>query len=111
MSEMEERFADVVSTTQHSPFRSPSDLSTAASFAQHYALATGRAVLGDIANEYVNVESGRLGWHLDRIRLDGRFDTYCINETHRDGADHAEREQQITDFFDDMLPIAAPWER
>ncbi|NKB41582.1 MAG: hypothetical protein GKR86_11145, partial [Ilumatobacter sp.] len=110
MREMEERFADVVSTTQHSRFRSPSDLSTAASFAQHYALATRRAVLGDIANEYVNVESGRLGWHLDRIRLDGNIDTYCINETHRDGADHVEREQQISDFFDDMLPIAAPWE-
>jgi len=111
MCDMEERFADVVGSTQHSRFRAPSDVSTAASFAQHYALATGRAVLGDIANEYVNVESGRLDWHLDRIRFDDRFDTYCVNETHRDGADHAKREQRITDFFDDMLPIAAPWER
>lgn len=111
MFDMEEQFADVVCSTQHSRFRSSSDLSTAASFAQHYALATGRAVLGDINNEYVNVESGRLGWHLDRIRLDTRLATYCINETHRDGADHTEREQRIIDFFDDMLPIAAPWER
>ena len=111
MFDMEERFADVVRSTQHSRFRSPSDLSTAASFAQHYALAIRRAVLGNIDNEYVNVESRRLGWHLDRIRLDGRLATYCINETHRDGADHSEREQGIIDFLDDMLPIAAPWER
>ena len=110
MFDVEERFADIVRSTQRSRFRSPNDLSTAASFAQHYALATQRAVLGNIDNEYVNVESKRLGWHLDRIRLDGHVDTYCINETHRDGADHTEREQQITDFFDDMLPIAAPWE-
>ena len=110
MYEIEERFAEVVRPTQHSRFRAASDLSIAASFAQHYALATGRAVLGDIANEYVNVESGRLGWHLDRIRLDGNIDTYCINETHRDGANYPDREQQIAGFFDDMLPIAAPWE-
>ena len=111
MFEMEDRFSDAVHSTQRSRFRSPSDLSTAASFAQHYALATGRAVLGNINNEYVNVESGRLGWHLDRIRLDGRFATYCINETHQDGADHTRREQRIIDFFDRILPIAATWER
>ncbi len=111
MYDMEERFADVVRATQHGRFRSPSDLSTAASFAQHFALAGGRAVLGDISTEYVHVESGRLDRHLDRIRLDDRLDTYCINETHRDGADHGDREHRITDFFEDVLPIAAPWER
>ena len=111
MCDMEQRFADVVRATQHSRFRSPTDLSTAASFAQHFALATGRAVLGDISTEYVNVESGRLDWHLDRIRLDDRLDTYCVNETHRDGAEHADRERRIIDFFDDVLPISAPWER
>ncbi len=110
MAEMEERFADIVTATQHSRFRSPNDLSTASSFAQHYALATGRAVLGDIANEYVNVESGRLQWHLDRIRLDERLQTYCINETHRNGED-ADVERRIVEFFEWMFPIAAPWER
>jgi len=111
MVEMEERFSDVVRATQHSRFRSPSDLSTAASFAQHHALATRRAVASDIATEYVHVESGRLGWHLDRIRLDGELLTYCINETQRDDGDHRERERRIAEFFEQMLPIAAPWER
>jgi hypothetical protein len=111
MCDMEAQFGDVVSATQHSRFRAPTDLSTAASFAQHFALATGRAVLGDISTEYVHVESGRLDWHLDRIRLDDRLDTYCINETHRDGGEHADRERRIAEFFDDVLPIAATWER
>ncbi|MGA9275683.1 Stealth CR1 domain-containing protein [Ilumatobacter sp.] len=111
MVEMEQRFADIVAATQHSRFRASSDLSTAASFAQHYALATRRAVLGDIATEYVHVESGRLDWHLDRIRLDDRLLTYCINETHRDGGDHDDRERRITEFFEQMLPVGAPWER
>lgn len=111
MSEMEDRFAEVVGATQHSRFRSPADLSTAASFAQHYALATGRAVLGAISTEYVHVESGRLDWHLDRIRLDDSLQTYCINETQHDDGDHADRERRIGEFFDAMLPVAAPWER
>ena len=110
MVDMEAQFPDIVRTTQHSRFRSPTDLSTAASFAQHYALATGRAVLGNIANEYVNVESGRLQWHLDRIRLDERLQTYCINETHQNG-EQPDVERQLADFFEWMLPIAAPWER
>ncbi len=111
MYEMELRFAEIVRATRLSRFRSPNDLSTAASFAQHFALATARAVLGEIATEYVNVESGRLNWHLDRIRLDDELDTYCINETHRDGGDHTERERRIAEFFERVLPIPAPWER
>ncbi len=111
MYEMEAQFADIVRSTQHSRFRSPSDLSTAASFAQHYALATGRAVLGEISTEYVHVESRRLDRHLDRIRLDAGLDTYCINETHHDDGDHRDRERRIVEFFEEVLPIRAPWER
>lgn len=113
-SDAEAEFADTVTTTQHSRFRSPADLSTAASFFAHYALATGRAVLGDVANEYVHVESGRLDLHLDRIRLGDDLDTYCINETGDVGGGHEvreAREAKIREFFNTVLPIAAPWER
>lgn len=110
-ADAEEEFHEVVDRTRRSRFRSPTDLSTAASFFQHYALGAGRAVLGDVANEYVHVESGRLQWHLDRILLDRTLDTYCINETN-DSADGVERrERQIREFFDRALPLAAPWER
>ena len=103
-------YSDIVEQTAHSRFRSPTDLSVAASFAQHYALATQRGVLGQINNEYVHVESARLDWHLDRIRLGRSFDTICINETEQ-RADDAERcERSIRKFFDEYLPIAAPWE-
>ena len=64
-----------------------------------------------MANEYVHVESGRLGWHLDRIRLGDDLDTFCINET-RDGHGAVDdREDRIRDFFASMYPLAAPWER
>lgn len=110
MYELEAEFPEIVKRTAHSRFRSPSDLSIAASFAQHYGFATGRGVLGEIDTEYVHVESGRLDWHLDRIRLGRDLDTFCINETEQQGGDSEERERKISDFFEEYFPLAAPWE-
>lgn|GEM_PF-255684 len=110
MYELEQEFPDIVERTAHSRFRSPSDLSIAASFAQHYGFATGRGVLGEIDTEYVHVESGRLEWHLDRIRLGRDLDTFCINETEQEAADAERRERKINEFFEEYLPLAAPWE-
>jgi hypothetical protein len=108
---MEREFPEAIARTQNSRFRAPTDVSTAASFAQHYALATQRAVPGEVATEYVHVESGRLTWHLDRIRHGDDLDTFCINETSDLAGGHAEREQQIADFFDEVFPVEAPWEK
>ncbi|MEM9513424.1 MAG: stealth conserved region 3 domain-containing protein [Actinomycetota bacterium] len=110
MAEIERELPEAVRTTRESRFRSPSDVSIAASFSQNYALATGRAVLGDLTNDYVHVESGRLKLHLDRIRLARDIDTFCVNETADIGDDVAERERQLAEFFDTRFPIAAPWE-
>ena len=96
--------------TTHSRFRAAGDLSIAASFGQHYSLATRRGVLGEIRNEYVHVESGRLDWHLDRIRLGRNYDTICINETEQRADGEARRERSIREFFEEYFPIAAPWE-
>jgi hypothetical protein len=110
MEDIDAEFPDVVKATSHSRFRSATDLSIASSFAQHWALATQRGVLGNIRNEYVHVESGRLRWHLDRIRLGRDFDTFCINETEQRTDDASQREQLIRAFFEECFPIAAPWE-
>ena len=82
MERVETDFPDVVERTMHSRFRAPTDLSIAASFAQHYALALGAAVLGGVNTEYLHVESNRLEWELDCIALSDDVDTFCINETH-----------------------------
>jgi hypothetical protein len=110
MDEIEAEFPEAVKRTAHSRFRSPTDVSFAASFAQHYAVAVGKAVFGEIETDYVHVESGRLRWHLDRIRLGRGFDTFCINETEVRAGDAEARERLIADFFDEYFPVAAPWE-
>ncbi|MEM8618745.1 MAG: stealth conserved region 3 domain-containing protein [Actinomycetota bacterium] len=110
MAEIEREFPAAVGATQASRFRSPTDVSIAASFSQNYALATGRAVLGELSNDYVHVESGRLGLHLDRIRLATDIDTFCINETADVGDDVADRERLLAAFLCARFPVAAPWE-
>lgn len=110
LDEIESRFPDVIDRTRHSRFRSPGDLSVAASFGQHYAFATGRAIAGNIESEYVHVESGRLDRHLDRIRLDRTIATCCINETEYDAHRTDEQEATIHRFFSEQYPIPAPWE-
>ena len=111
IEQLVEDFPDAVQRTAESRFRAPTDLSIAASFASHYALGSGSAVLGDISSQYVHVESDRLSWALDRIALGDDVDTFCINEMKDSGRVEAEREQQLREFFDRVFPVPAPWER
>lgn len=104
-------FADAFERTVHSRFRSPTDLSVAASFGQHYGVATGSSVFGEISSEYVHVESGRLAWHLDRILLSDDLDTFCINATRSGTPGQAKRDALIADFLQESYPLPSPWER
>lgn len=108
--EVDATFADFVHRTVHSQFRSPTDLSVAASFGQHYGIAVESSVFGDIRSEYVHVESARLTLHLNRIRLGDDVDTFCINET-QDGAGRHDREALVRDHLDRCFPVATPWEQ
>jgi hypothetical protein len=108
--EIEARFPDVVGRTARSRFRDPRDLSLAASFAPHYGLATGRAVLGEIVAEYAHLESPRLDWTLDRLRLGRGADTFCLNETEEPG-DQDQIDEVIADFLEAYFPIPSGWER
>lgn len=109
----ERDFPDAFARTVHSRFRSSSDVSVAASFGQHFGLAVGMGVLSDISTEYINVESGRLAWHLDRIRLGSDLDTFCINATNAstEGQGQEQRDGMIAEFFEAVLPVPSPWER
>ena len=107
--EIEERFPEVVARTAHSRFRNPEDLSLAASFAPHYGLATGQAVVGEITAEYVHLESSRLEWTLDRLLLGHGAETFCLNETEQPG-DPERIDQLIGRFLDSYFPIPSGWE-
>ena len=111
MEEIDEEFPDVIQQTTNSRFRSPTDLSVAASFAQHYGMAIGKGVFSEIEAAYVHVESARLRWHLAQMLLGRFYDAFCINETSHVGTDTSARELKLSEFFEAYFPVPSPWER
>jgi len=110
LERLEQEFATEITATIHSKFRSPHDLSVAASLAQHYGLIQQDSIVGDIAVDYVNVDSARLSLHLDRILHSKTFDAFCINEASGTVATE-NQERLVRDFYNQMFPTPAPWER
>lgn len=110
MAELEQTFPDEFATTRANRFRAATDISTAASLGLHVGLATGRAVLGELSNDYVHLESPRLQRHLDRLLHDRSFDTFCLNETEQASADPAAVDHAVRRFLDGYFPVASPWE-
>jgi hypothetical protein len=110
IEELSKRYADEVQATMHHRFRHPDDVSVAASLAHQYGVATGQAVIASLASEYVHLESAKLGWHLDRLRLGRSFDTFCLNETEVVAADRDRVATAVAEFLAAYFPVAAPWE-
>ena len=110
IEQIELDFPDDIARTMRSKFRSSSDISVAASLAQHYGVALGEGVVGSILTEYAHVESRRLAVSLDRIRFADDVDTFCLNETQDRPGAWEKREDRLAKFFDEMYPVPAPWE-
>jgi stealth protein CR2/Stealth-like protein len=111
LDELTKRYADEIEATTRHRFRDPGDVSVAASLAQHYALASGQAAVGSIAAEYVHLESVKLRWHLERVRLGRSFDTFCLNETEVRVEDRERVAVTVAAFLADYFPVPSPWER
>jgi hypothetical protein len=109
LDEVAKRYADEIESTMRHRFRHPDDVSVAASLAQHYAIATGQAVIAPFTSEFVHYGSAKLRWHLTRMRLGRGFDTFCLNDAELSSIDRAR--VQIAEFFADRFPVPAPWER
>lgn len=80
MREVEGRFIDDFTRTRASQFRSKDDIAASGSVYFNYALATGAAVPGRIAYEYVDpgVPEGRQ--RLARLMRKRNVDTFVIND-------------------------------
>jgi len=111
VEEVEAAFPDVVQATRAARFRSLTDVSLASSLAQHYAFATGRAMVGRLESLYINIANrwapAQLG---ELLRLRDR-EVFCLNETSMLGA----REVKVTDlvigFLQDYFPKPSPFEK
>ena len=95
--------------TQRSPFRSETDLSLLSSFAQHYALLTGRAVVAESERAYVNISNSDLEWQLRKV-LEREQDSICLADHHDHALDQERLDATLTAFMAAYVPVAAPWE-
>jgi glycosyltransferase involved in cell wall biosynthesis len=110
LEEIEARFPEEISRTARSPFRAGDNISLLSSFAQHYGLVTGAAVVGSADNAYVDISANDVIRRLRRLKPREQ-DFICLGDHH----DHALRpsalQEVLDDFFTFYLPVPAPWEK
>ena len=111
LQEIEQRFAEEVDRTAHSPFRSDTDLSLLSSLAQHYGLLTGSAGRpGGTAGRSSTSGSADLNRQLSRM-LNREQDFFCIGDFHVHGLPPGSLAGALSTFLQSYFPVAAPWER
>ncbi|MFC7310514.1 stealth conserved region 3 domain-containing protein [Streptomyces monticola] len=111
LEELTERYADELTATSRSRFRSHRDHSLVSSLFQHYAFVTGRAVPGGISYEYVDIGSrsghARLG---QLLQSRGRM-AFCIGEAPHSTLSDQEMALAMRSFLTAYFPVRSPYER
>lgn len=110
LEEIEQRFPEEVARTARSPFRSGDDISLLSSFAQHYALATGRAVLRKPETSYVDISGNDVVRRLRMLRTRDQ-DFICFGDHHDQALQPAVLQDVLDSFYTFYLPVPAPWEK
>lgn len=111
MTEIEERYSEVVGRTTRSRFRSVEDVGFAATLHHHYALLTGRAVPGEARMSYVDIGSVDAAERLARLQVHRRVDSFCLNDV--DTPEHTREavHEMVGAFLEERFPFPSPWER
>ena len=110
LEEIEARFPEQVARTARSPFRGDTDLSMVSSFAQHYGLLTGSAVLTKSESVFINISSGNVIQRLRRL-MPREQDFICLGDHHHHALKPAVLAEVMTNFFERYFPEPGPWER
>ena len=110
LEEIEARFPDEVARTARSPFRADDNISMLSSFAQHYGLMTGTAVIGSAETAYVDISANDVARRLRRLQ-DRDQDFICLGDHHEHALHPNVLQQLLLKFFTFYLPVPAPWEK
>ena len=111
MRELEERYPAKFEATAHHQFRHPGDISPASSLYQYFALATQRAVIGNLSYMYANVSHPSTPRRLESLLSTRDVDVLCLNDTDSDATQLARIARGVTRFANAYYPVAAPWEK
>lgn len=121
---LEDAYAEHVDRTARHPFRDQHDLAFS-HLCLYEALVTGEGLIGTLPYDYVSLGSSTMPAQLDRARrnADGSK-VLCLNDSDvevvRDDfgrpvveieVDATDRDRQVIEFLDEILPNASRWER
>ncbi|MCZ7531699.1 MAG: stealth family protein [Acidimicrobiia bacterium] len=110
LEDLERDFAEQFERTARSRFRAVEDLSVASCLAHHYALATGRAVVGTLESEYVNVADRWAPIKMERLLSLRACDSFCLNETDLPPGKERRVQRAVASFLGEYFPRTGPFE-
>lgn len=108
--DLEQRFAADLARTAGSPFRSPDDVSVAASLSHYVGFATGRAVPGTLSYRYCDVAERRAPLKLQRLLRHRDADVFCLNEVDTSADAHERAHALARQFLEAYFPLPSSFE-
>ncbi|WP_404351016.1 stealth family protein [Phycicoccus jejuensis] len=111
MTDLEQRFADEFRATSCAQFRSPMDLSVAASLGHYYGYLTGRAVPGRLRYFYADIAKDDTPARLTGLLDERNFDVFCLNDHDSSGMDPAAQAKIVRNFLQAYFPLKSSFER
>ena len=109
LAEIEQVYDKAHRVTQHSRFRSPSDVPIASSLHHYYAYHSARATVGDIRYVYVDLADDLAERRLNNLLARRNFDTFCMNDTVT-AADPEAQNRMVETFLEAYFPVLSPYE-
>ncbi len=111
MLELEEKYAQEVERTKRSRFRSPEDVSFAATMHHHYALLTGRAVPGEFKMRYIDIGAPDAREKLEALEAATEVDFFCLNDLDTPPEAQEAAARMVREFLQARFPFPSPFEK
>ncbi|MGV9880009.1 stealth family protein [Streptomyces sp. NPDC003006] len=111
LAELERLFAEDVTRTSRSRFRSVADIAMTTALHHHHAYLTGRAVPGKYRQRYVDIGKAGTREALAEFGPGHKYDFLCLNDVDTPAADQERVAAELQTFFDSFFPFASRWER
>lgn len=110
LEELELEYTDEFTAVSASKVRHPGDKSIASALYHYYAYLTKRAVMGNIAYDYVDIASPGAELLLTRLARRTDLDVFCINDTNTAERDLETANAVMFSFLEQRYPCASSFE-
>jgi len=112
LNEMENIYQEEFTATTRSKFRTPTDISVAASLFAYFALNTHEAVPGLLKTRYIDINELLFPLLIAPFSnlARGKYDTFCLNEVEGGNIQAQIRDHLVSYFLSWRFPLPSPFE-